>query len=328
MAALRTGSLDLPRDAPAPEAEGLPRAGRLVVRPLTLFLASLVIAVTLVTYLTMAVPVDIPTLSPDEAWRHWNLAVAAACVVFLPAYFLVVYAIRRANLRGERNQPVDASGSARPFRLDGVPVGAAAIAAAASLALLAGAVHEMLPLWALALAVMLPWLPILLIEGLTKYRAYGLFALFLWVALLQTGHLGEHATQVTQLLMHSGDLDRSHGVFGQLDFETVHFVWDTTIWLTTFAVLLRFSGNSWLWTSFAVASLHEIEHVYLYWIFLTEYDYYMRGGLAGIMGKGGVVGSPLARPYLHFMYNFLVTLPMLIGLWQQSRRLDGGPKES
>jgi hypothetical protein len=57
--------------------------------------------------------------------------------------------------------------------------------------------------------------------------------------------------------------------------------------------------------------------MYLYYVFLTDYTYYMEGGLAGIMGKGGVIGSPLFRPYLHFFYNFLVTVPMLIGLWMQ-----------
>ncbi len=323
MAALRRRDIE---DRDATLALGLERVGarleHLFVRPLTVFVASLAMAVAFVAYLTMAVPVDIPVLARDEAHRHWAVVLMAASLVIGAAQFLVFHAIRRAQTRSEVTQPTGVPGTARPLRLEAVPFSAAAISAAASLALLAGAVLEMLPLWGLALAVLLPWLPVLVAESVRKYRSYGLFALFLIVALLQTGHLGEHSAQVTQLLMTNGDLDRSHGVFGQLDFETVHFVWDTAIWLTICVCLLRFSGNLWLWASFVFASLHETEHVYLYWLFLTEYDYYMRGGLAGIMGQGGVIGSPLARPYLHFMYNFLVTLPMLLGLWQQSKQLD------
>jgi hypothetical protein len=38
------------------------------------------------------------------------------------------------------------------------------------------------------------------------------------------------------------------------------------------------------------------------------------------MGYDGVIGSPLARPYLHFAYNFLVVLPMVLAFWDETRR--------
>jgi len=141
------------------------------------------------------------------------------------------------------------------------------------------------------------------------------------VTLLQVGHMGEHSAQVSQLLMTNGDLDRSHGVFGALDFETVHFYWDSAIWLTTALMLHRFAGNSWLWLAFGAASFHQIEHVYLYFVYLVDMEFYAEGGLAGILGRGGVIGTPLARPYLHFMYNFLVMMPMALALWRESRRV-------
>jgi hypothetical protein len=50
--------------------------------------------------------------------------------------------------------------------------------------------------------------------------------------------------------------------------------------------------------------------------------FYAEGGLAGILGKGGVIGSPLARPYLHFTYNLFVTVPMVLALWRESRRVS------
>jgi hypothetical protein len=39
------------------------------------------------------------------------------------------------------------------------------------------------------------------------------------------------------------------------------------------------------------------------------------------MGNGGLVGSPLARPYLHFAYNFVVVLPLVLAFWDQTKRL-------
>jgi hypothetical protein len=51
----------------------------------------------------------------------------------------------------------------------------------------------------------------------------------------------------------------------------------------------------------------------------------MHGGFEGILGSGGVVGSPLARPYLHFGYNLMVTVPMALALWDESKRVKGGP---
>jgi hypothetical protein len=38
------------------------------------------------------------------------------------------------------------------------------------------------------------------------------------------------------------------------------------------------------------------------------------------MGYDGVIGSPLARPYLHFTYNFLVILPMVLAFWDETKR--------
>jgi len=192
------------------------------------------------------------------------------------------------------------------------------ISAIASGSALAVSLALGLPLWGVALAAGLPWFPALSVESARKYEHYGLYAFFLVVVGLQLGHVGEHATQVTQLLLSNGDLTRSHGVFGQLDFETVHFFWDTGVWLSTGLLFSRFSGSRWLWVSFAAASLHEVEHLYLYWLFLFHQDFYMQGGLAGVLGRGGVVGSPLYRPYLHFLYNLAVAIPMLMALLERT----------
>jgi hypothetical protein len=37
------------------------------------------------------------------------------------------------------------------------------------------------------------------------------------------------------------------------------------------------------------------------------------------MGSGGMIGSPLARPYLHFTYNLPVMVAMVVAWWYEYR---------
>ena len=147
----------------------------------------------------------------------------------------------------------------------------------------------------------------------------GWYYVLVALGLLQVGHLAEHTIQVSQLLATNGDLDRSHGLVGQLDFETVHFIWDSSVWLLTGVLLARFRHNRWLWLSFAAASVHEVEHLYLFSVYLMHKGFYFDGGFAGIMGRGGLIGSPLFRPYLHFAYNVVVVVPLMVAVWMEAR---------
>lgn len=117
------------------------------------------------------------------------------------------------------------------------------------------------------------------------------------------------------------------GVFGQFDFEPIHLVWDTLVWLGGLLLLAKFPRNTWLWVAVAFASLHEVEHLFLGWTYLVEpylgstypilgtqwattadgnivtahpagketinVDFYHAGGLTGIMGKNGLVENLL-----------------------------------
>jgi hypothetical protein len=195
-------------------------------------------------------------------------------------------------------------------------------------ALLFSAAMQGYAMWVIVLFALVPWVPLVALEAAWKYERYGAWALFGVVVLLQIGHMGEHTVQVTQLLVYHGQLARSHGVFGQLDFETVHFVWDTAIWLSL-CLLLRSFGmrNPWLWVAFAAASAHEVEHGYLFWLYQAHPAFYVDGGFEGIMGNGGVIGSPLARPYLHFAYNFIVIVPMALAFWDETRHAQAAWRE-
>lgn len=292
-------------------------------------------ATALLAYAVIEVPVMAAQLPGGEALRHWPVAAVAALTVVLVGALTVAVSRRRPRAsisdradRDDVGRPAgrldDAAGVGipRPLRLERIRGRAAVAAGAASAAVLGIAIARDFPLWGIVLATLTPWAPLFVREGIWKYKHYGFYAIFATIALLQVGHLGEHTVQVLQLLLTGGDLARSHGVFGQLDFETVHFVWDTTIWLVTGMLIYKIGGRSrWLWLSFAAASVHEVEHIYLFWIYLADPGFYLRGGFAGLMGMGGLIGSPLARAYLHFAYNFLVVVPMVLAFWDYGRRV-------
>lgn len=147
------------------------------------------------------------------------------------------------------------------------------------------------------------------------------------------------------------------GVFGQLDIEIVHLVWELIGWLATLVLLVKFPRNIWLWITLVVVSIHSVEHLFISWVFFMETDalyngaqqlwattvegkivtahpaglkpalltFYEAGGKNGIMGKGGLVDALLitpatflpSRPYLHFWYNFFVFAPTVLAFLVQ-----------
>jgi hypothetical protein len=203
-------------------------------------------------------------------------------------------------------------------RLQRLPTRAALMALAISAGLVAGGLQERLPLWGIALAALIPWFPVWWMETVWQSKHYGLYAVFAALTLFQLGHMLEHTAELVQLFLNHGNLAQSHGVFGVLDNEVVHFYWNIGVWLGIAALLYRFGGrNPWLWIAFTAASLHMVEHFYLYWLYVFHHEFWLAGGSAGILGKGGIIGSPLDRPYLHFAYNYLEVVPLVIAFWDQ-----------
>ncbi len=208
----------------------------------------------------------------------------------------------------------------RLVQLERVPLRVALITGAASYGLGMGAFLQGYPLWAIGLVALLPWIPLFGFEAIWKYEHYGFYAIFGVLTALQIGHFGEHIVQMLQLLATHGNVKLSRGVFGQLDIEAVHFVWNVIVWLGTCLLLYVFGfRNRWLVVSFVAASLHMLEHFYLYWIYLTDHPFYLAGGANGIMGLGGMIGSPLVRPYLHFVYNYFEVIPLALAFWDQTK---------
>lgn len=110
----------------------------------------------------------------------------------------------------------------------------------------------------------------------------------------------------------------AHGIFGRLDIEWVHVIFNTWVLIAVIGLLLRFPQNRWLWLGGLIAGWHEIEHLYI--IF-----FYIRDGLEGnpgLLSDGGRIGGGLnvRRPDLHFVYNVVETLPIYVGFAIEVRR--------
>src|SRR5437588_6357765 len=211
-------------------------------------------------------------------------------------------------------------------------------------------------LWAIALGTILPWIPLLTMKVLWTSKHYGFMALYLVIMLLQAGHVGEHVVQMLQFIFiynpahgcfgwswYGGCAD-AHGVFGELDREVVHFIWDGLILVATIVVRVYFrkSNNIWLTLAIVAAAVHQVEHIYLFGNYVFNNTFYNHGGyflgvhivngLAaqnGLLGHNGLLGSAIpainwllpGRINLHFIYNTLVFIPMVLAFRVQVRQI-------
>ncbi len=153
------------------------------------------------------------------------------------------------------------------------------------------------------------------------------------------------------------------GIFGQLDLEIVHLVWELVGWVLTLLLLQQFPKNKWLWFSVFWLSIHTVEHLFIsYTFFLAPeaiytgaiqlwatladgaivtavpvgkdpavVNFYAVAGKFGIFARNGLFGtffpqfnpSLPTRPWLHFYYNSLVTIPTVIAfIWEMRRLYD------
>lgn len=174
------------------------------------------------------------------------------------------------------------------------------------------------PLWAIVLAALVVWIPIFTTETVWMYRHYHWLALFSVLVITQGGHLLEHVAQMVQIHVLGLSGPAARGVFGALDIEWVHFVWNTWVLVAVLLLLSCFRGNRWLWVTLVLAGWHELEHLVIIVGYLRTH---VPSG-PGLLAKGGLVGGglPLTRPDLHFLYNLIETTPLVIAFVYQLRR--------
>lgn len=178
----------------------------------------------------------------------------------------------------------------------------------------------------LSAAVLLPWVPILIVKLRADWKTYTWLAFFEFVVILQIAHLSEHISQMIELHFLSWAPFLARGIISQLDVEPVHFWWNTIILFSvTLLLLLRYRNNRWLWASWAFSLWHQVEHTYIYfWWFLPK-------GISnhpGIFGAGGIVDeagisipylTTIGRADLHFWYNlFEISLFIVAFAWEAS----------
>ena len=75
----------------------------------------------------------------------------------------------------------------------------------------------------------------------------------------------------------------------------------------------------WLWVLLVISVWHEMEHVSIMSVFLRTGHV----GTPGLLARGGAIGGglPLNRPDLHFFYNLLEELLLIMAYLSQIRRL-------
>jgi len=271
------------------------------------------------------------------------------------------------------------------------------------------------PLYLVALYTLLPWIPIVLFEGIWKVKNYTAVAFLGVFTILQLGHFGEHLAQVVQLkfldgtvacpppvdnLVHSNraiemglreagseptflsvdqiikpgpdgnPIVNSAGefltgpaacaVFGQLDLEIVHLIWELIGLFGTAGVLFFFRRNVMLWIAFGCLCFHALEHLTISYFYYFDQErvwegfrqlwatyqlsgnqyvaypagkepamlnFYEAGGKFGLMAKNGMFelvtgfrGMP-SRAELHMGYNLAITVPTVLGFLIELRRI-------
>ncbi|MDP9275412.1 MAG: hypothetical protein M3O99_07460 [Chloroflexota bacterium] len=147
-----------------------------------------------------------------------------------------------------------------------------------------------------------------------------------WIALLgflavsQTAHLFEHVAQMVQIhVLHLGGAN-AQGIVGQLNIEWVHFIWNALVLITLLALLPipEFRANPWLLAVTPLAAWHFVEHS----VMIATYIQTGVSGTPGLLSSGGLLfgGLPVARPDLHFLYNLVETVPLLIAWLVEVRK--------
>lgn len=104
------------------------------------------------------------------------------------------------------------------------------------------------PLWGIALATLLPWVPVFTLEMMWRYRHYQWLVLFEVVLISQIGHFIEHLVQMYQIHVLGLRGPAAGGIFSQLNVEWVHFLFNTYLlpMMLAFAWQMRAAYDEWL----------------------------------------------------------------------------------
>ncbi len=184
--------------------------------------------------------------------------------------------------------------------------------------------------WWLALAILIAWTP-LAFKLFSSYMSMStaLAVWFVFVA-VQSVHLSEHLAQMVQIHLLGRTFAMSHGILGgtMFDVEWFHFFFDTG-WIpfNTIILLVMLHGrDKWLWIMWPIVGFYAAEHIQI----ISDYLSTGITGTPGLLGAGGHIHwfLSISRPDLHFTYNLLEEIPMLLGFFAYRQRLFHASKSA
>lgn len=149
-----------------------------------------------------------------------------------------------------------------------------------------------------------------LLESLnSEWHAHALW-FFLVIVL---GHFSEHIVQMYQIYALGWLPSEAGGILGLkypflVTSEYLHIFYNGLTWVGVYLLRKGFKGiaRTWWQITLLFASWHLLEHIILQYQYMTGHFWFGQTVQTGI----GQLWFP--RPELHFVYNLLVFMPMMI----------------
>ncbi|MEM7331082.1 MAG: hypothetical protein AAF490_03245 [Chloroflexota bacterium] len=137
------------------------------------------------------------------------------------------------------------------------------------------------------------------------------------------GHFSEHVIQIYQIYILGWLPKEAGGILGLwfpwlAESEILHIAYNGAMWIGILLLWKGVQGQSrtfWKW-ALIFQTWHLFEHVILMYQFVAK-DYWFGGARQTSIGE---IFFP--RPELHFMYNFIVFVPLMIACFLYFRNLQ------
>ncbi len=141
-----------------------------------------------------------------------------------------------------------------------------------------------------------------------KNKSIGTFCTIYGIVLItQSAHMMEHFFIIYQYAILKLGADNSHGLIGQFDLESVHFIYDFLFTLGFWLIWTKFPEEAKNRSKFfyklllfasILQSYHFFEHIIKYYQHLQT----------GMQGTPGILGNFVDLAWLHFLLNLFGTI--------------------
>ena len=175
-------------------------------------------------------------------------------------------------------------------------------------------------LWQVGLIIVIAWFPLIYSILRSIYKQSAWLSIFSVLVVTQSVHFIEHAAQMVQIHLLGLHGPQASGIFGMLNTEWVHFLWNSWVLILSIFLMFFFRKNIWLWMLFIFAIWHEIEHIYIMSVYLRTHI----EGTPGLISRGGAIGGglPLSRPDVHFFYAVIEETLLLLAYYHEIKTIQ------